>query len=198
MSFIAAGVTVGLGATQAIVGGIKAHSAQKQIEKLQSPVYQPNQAISDYYQTARNKAEASPYNSLFYQMAEKNAGRGLATGISALQDRRSSGNVAGLVEGEQDSLQKAGVQGEALQRQAMSQYGQATGMKAADDKYAFDVNQEEPFERKYSLLAAKAGGANQTTNAGISNVGQGLQGITQGVQNNKYMKLLSSMGGSYV
>jgi len=55
-------------------------------------------------------------------MAEKNAGRGLATGISALQDRRSTGNVAGLVEGEQDSLGKAGVQAEGLQRQAMSQY----------------------------------------------------------------------------
>jgi hypothetical protein len=128
-------------------------------------------------------------------MAEKNAGRGLATGISALQDRRSSGNVAGLVEGEQDSLAKSGVQAEGLQRQAMAQYGQATSMKAADDKYAFDVNQEEPFERKYSLLAAKAGGGNQMENAGISNVAQGAQGIGQGMQQNKYMKLLGSMGG---
>src|SRR5579872_160855 len=112
MSFIAAGVTGAVGAYQAISGGIKAHNAQKQIEKLQSPTYTPNQAIADYYQTARNRAETSPYESQFYQMAEKNAGRGLATGISALQDRRSTGNVAGLVEGSQDALQKAGVQAE--------------------------------------------------------------------------------------
>jgi hypothetical protein len=193
---VAAGVTAGVGITQAIVGGIRAHSAQKQIEKLQSPTYQPNQAIADYYQTARNKAETSPYQSQFYQMAEKNAGRGLATGISALQDRRSTGNVAGLVEGEQDSLAKAGVQGEALQRQAMGQYGQATSMKASDDKYAFDVNKEEPFERQYSLLAAKAGGGNQMENAGISNIAQGANEASQGAQNKKYMSLLASMGGS--
>lgn len=159
-------------------------------------MYQPNQAIADYYQTAKNRAETSPYESQFYQMSEKNANRGLATGISALQDRRSAGNVAGLVQGEQDSLQKAGVQSEALQRQAMAQYGQATGMKSQDDKYAFDVNQEAPFERKYNLLAAKAGGGNQMANAGITNIGQGLQGYSQGQQQNKYFKLLAAMGGT--
>ena len=131
-------------------------------------------------------------------MAEKNAGRGLATGISALQDRRSTGNVAGLVEGEQDSLGKAGVQAEGLQRQAMSQYGQATNMKAADDKYAFDVNQEAPFERKYSLLAAKASGGNQMVNAGLSNISQGLQSYSQSKQEDKYMKSFGSMNGGYV
>lgn len=198
MSFVATGVSVGFGAYQAISGGIKSHNAQKAIEKLQSPTYSPNKAIADYYQDAKTRAEAGPYNSAFYQMAEKNAGRGLATGISTLQDRRSTGNVAGLVQGEEDQLQKAGVQAENIQRQNFGQYGQATSMKAADDKYAFDINKEAPFERKYGLLAAKAGGANKTANAGISNIYQGVQGYEQSLQQDKYLKALKSMGGTVV
>lgn len=194
MSYVAA-ATVAVGATQAIVGGIKAHKAQKALENLQSPVYTPNKAIADYYQSAKNRAETGPYNSSFYQMAEKNAGRGLATGISALADRRSTGNVAGLVQGNEDQLQKAQVQAEQIQRQNFGQYAQATGMQAADDKYAFNINKEAPFERKYGLLAAKAGGGNKMMNAGISNAFSGFQGYQQEKDQDKYLKALQSMYG---
>jgi hypothetical protein len=194
MSYVAA-ATVAVGATQAIVGGVKAHGAQKALENLQSPIYTPNKAIADYYQSAKNRAETGPYNSSFYQMAERNAGRGLSAGISALTDRRSTGNVAGLVQGNEDQLQKAQVQAEAIQRQNFAQYAHATGMQAADDKYAFDINKQAPFERKYGLLAAKAGGGNKMMNAGVSNVFSGIQGYQQEQQQDKYLKYLKSMGG---
>lgn len=50
-------------------------------------------------------------------------------------------------------------------------------MKAGEDRMAFEVNQQQPFERKYNLLAMKAGAANQTANAGMSNIFGGLQNL---------------------
>lgn len=166
-----------LGAGQIIGGLFGRKNNQRNLDNLQNPTYAPNKAISDYYQEALSKANTSPYASNFYQQAQKSAGRGLATGISALQDRRSGvGNIGALVEGSQDSLQRAGVQAEGLQRQAFGQLGSATQMKAGDDRYAFENNQVLPFERKYSEFSGKLAANNQMINAGISNFTSGLTG----------------------
>ena len=196
MSFVAASVTVGLGATQAIIGGIKSHKAQKNLENLKTPVYTPNKAVSDYYQTALNRYNTDPYNSQYYQQAEKQAQQGLATGISALGDRRSAtGNIGALVGNEQNQLQNAGVKAENLRNQEFGALGQATNMKAADDRQAFQYNEEAPYEKQYNLLEAKAGGANQMENAGLTNAFQGIQGYTQQQQQQKYFKALQGMSG---
>src|ERR1700748_446074 len=165
------------GAGQFIGGLIGRGRNQKNLNNLQNPTYTPNKAISDYYQQALNKAMTSAYNSNFYNQAETNAGRGLATGISALGDRRSGvAGIGGLGKGSQDALNKAGVKAKALQRQALGQLGQATQMKAGDDRYAFDINQEAPFERKYSEFSGKLAANNQLINAGIQNLSNGLTG----------------------
>lgn len=166
-----------LGAGQLIGGLIGRGKNQRNLNNLQNPTYAPNKAISDYYQTALDRANTSPYASNFYQEALKQAGRGVSTGIGALQDRRSGvGNIGALVQGSDDQLQKAGVQAEGLQRQAFGQLGQATQMKAGDDRYAFGINQEQPFERKYSEISGKLQANNQMINSGIQNFSQGLTG----------------------
>src|ERR1700743_2823975 len=100
-----------LGAGQLIGGLIGRGRNERNLNNLQNPTYTPNKAISDYYTMALNRATANPYDSNFYEQAQKQAGRGLATGIGALQDRRSAiGGIGALVEGSQDALQKAGVQ----------------------------------------------------------------------------------------
>lgn len=180
MSFAAVGITAGLGVGQAVLGGIKASKAQKGLENLRTPTYSPNKAISDYYQTALQRANASPYASNFYQQAEKNSGRNLATGIGALQDRRSAvGNIGALVQGQDDALQRSGVQAEGLQRQAFGQLGQATNMQNADYQRQFEQNQEAPYEKQASIYQGKAIAGSQMENAGFQNAFSGLGAASQ-------------------
>jgi len=124
----------------------------------------------DYYNKALSRYNANPYNSAMYRNATQQAGRGLATGINALQDRRSAlAGVSNLVQGYDDAALRAAAGAEQQQGQALGQLGQATGMKAAEDKYK--------FENKYNLLAMKAGAQNQIANAGLSNIFGGLGAI---------------------
>lgn len=191
MSFVAVGVTVGAGLVEYGVGAIKAHKAQKALEKTQTPVYKPNQAISDYYQSALQRANTSPYASSFYQQAEKQSGRSLATGIGALQDRHSSNMVGALVQGNNDSMQRAGVQAEGLQRQAFGQLGQAVNMQSGDYQRQFEQNQEAPYEKQMQIDQAKAIAGSQMENAGLSSMSSGLGSASQF---NMYKKLFGGGG----
>lgn len=173
MSFIAAGVTVGLGATQAIIGGIRAGKAHREMENLKTPTYAANKPISDYYQSALNRYNTSPYQSNFYEQAQKMGERNLATGIGAMEDRHA-GNIGALVQGSDDQLQKAGVQAEGMQRQDFGQLGQAANMKASDDRTAFQYNQVAPYEKALGIAQGKAVAGSQMENAGFQNISGGL------------------------
>ena len=179
MSFVAVGVTVGAGLVEAGIGAIKAHKAQKALQNLRTPTYKPNQAISDYYQQALQRANTSPYASTFYQQAGKTSGRNLATGINALQDRHSAGMVGALVQGNDDAMQRAGVQAEGLQRQAFGQLGQAVNMQNADYQRQFQHNQQAPYEKQLQIDQAKAIAGTQMENAGFSNAFSGLGSASQ-------------------
>jgi hypothetical protein len=160
-----------LGIGQSIFGGGAARKAQRSLEKM-ADSYQPNAGILDYYNKALSRYSDNPYNSAMYRMQNQNAQRGLATGINALQDRRSVlAGLPKLTQSYNDANLKAAAGAEAQQGQALSQLGQATGMKAAEDSKKFDM--------KYNLLAMKAAGNNQTSRAGISNIFGGLGNIQQ-------------------
>jgi hypothetical protein len=169
-------ISLGASATQGIVGGIqaiigagKAKKAQKQMNKMLDS-YKPNESIMDYYSKALNRYNSNPYQSTEYQMNMRNADRTTATGLNALGDRRSAvGGVSRLAALQNDASIKAGAQAESEQGQRLAQLGQATAMKVPEDKYK--------FEAKYNLLSQKAGAANQTVNAGISNLYGGLSSI---------------------
>lgn len=174
---IAAAAQGVLGLGQAIIGGISARKRQKELEGMIDS-YKPSTSIMDYYSKALNKYNANPYTSSTYTQAMKGAGRGLATGISASQDRRGAlGNVSSLVSGYDDASLKAASVADQQQSQDLAQLGQATGMKDREDKYK--------FEAKYNLLSQKAGAANATANAGISNLYGGLGGIQDYAMINK-------------
>jgi hypothetical protein len=185
---LAAGLAIGqgvMGLAQTILGGSAAHKAQKQMEGMVNN-YQPNQSIMDYYSKALNRYNVNPYNSNLYQMQSNNIQRGTASGINALQDRRSAlAGVSSLVQGQNDGLLKAAAAAEGQQGQALNQLGQATGMKAQEDSKKFDM--------KYNLLAMKAGGNNQTMNAGIQNMFGGMGGLS----NMATQGLLGGGGGGY-
>lgn len=159
------------GLAQSIIGGIGAHKAQRQLEKLVSS-YKPNASIMDFYNKALNKYNVNPYTSQSYQYQTNQAQRGLATGINALQDRRSVlAGLPSLIQQQQDLSSRAAAQAEGESSRNLAQLGQATQMKAAEEKY--------PFQLKYGLLASKAGGQNQLLNAGLQNIFGAASSLTQ-------------------
>lgn len=166
-----AAAQIGLGALQTGIGAIRAHRAQKQLENMQSPTYVKNQSILDYYSKALQKYNLSPYETAGYKKNVQDVGRGTTTALDALRGR--GGAVAGvnnIIASANDNILKAGVDAENRKAQEFNVLGNATGMKAGEDRRAFDINQQQPFERKYNLLAMKASGGNKVEGAGISNI----------------------------
>ena len=161
----------GIGALQTIGGWIQQHKATKELEKLTNS-YKPNQSILDYYNKALQRYNVNPYQSSMYRHSMQGAERGLAGGISALQDRRSAlAGVGKLVQGYNDASLKSAATAEGQQAQALGQLGQAAGMKTQEEKY--------PFELKYGLLASKASGGTSIANAGIQNLGNAASSYSQ-------------------
>lgn len=164
-------VTLAAGVTQSVISAKKQKEAQAALEK-QANGYQPNQSIMDYYSKALQRYNVNPTKSPTYKYAEASNQKGLATGLNYLQDRRSAlAGVAPMVQNYQDNMLKAAATAEQQQAQEFGALGGATGAKATEEKY--------PFEMKYNLLAMKAGAASQGVNTGISNAYGGLQGLGQ-------------------
>ncbi len=159
------------GLTQTLLGGGRARRAEKALEALQTPTYEPSKAIGDYYSKALSRYNTNPYNTAMYNQQQRNIQRGTSTGISALQDRRAGVNsISKLIQQQNDASLNAAAAAEGQQVQAFSQLGQAAGMKQGEDRMAFQVNKMMPYEKQYNLLAAKAAGGAQTMNAGVSNL----------------------------
>jgi len=167
---LAAGQAV-LGLGQAIGGAIQARRATKALERLQSPTYTANKSILDFYNESLKKYKVNPYQTDLYRMQQQQADRSLASGLSALGGRgQALAGVNNLVQSRNDSLLKAGAMAEQQQGQDLNRLGQASQLKAGEERTAFDINQQQPFERKYNLLAMKAGAGNQKIDSGISNI----------------------------
>lgn len=189
-----------LGLAQTIGGWIQQRRATKQLERMQSPTYKQNQSILDYYNQALQRYNVSPTDSAMYKRQMRDIDRGVATGINALQDRRSGlAGASSILRAANDAKLNANVAAEQEKNQRFGVLGQATNMKAGEDRMAFDINENQPFERKYNLLAMKAGGGNSILNAGLSNIFNAGQNISNmGMLDKMYGSGTGSGGGSSV
>lgn len=170
-NLIGSAVQAGIGNIQSILGFIQAKKYEKQLGKLQSPVYTPNKSIMDYYNQALTRYQTNPINTALYKRQRMNALSGTAAGLGMLQNRRAGqAGVPALIRAQNDALLNAEVGAENQQNQRFGQLGQATGLKAGEERQAFDINQMQPFERKYNLIAAKAGQGANIFNSGLQNV----------------------------
>lgn len=175
LALIPAGLQTVGGIAQSIFGAVKEHKATKALENLQTPTYSANKSIMDYYNKSLQRYGINPYQSEQYNYATQGANRSMAAGIGALQDRRSAvGSIGRLTAINNDANLRAGITAQQQQAQNLSQLGSATGMKAADDRYGFQINSIMPYEKQYSLLAQKASGGAQMVNAGLGNIFSGL------------------------
>lgn len=172
---------VGGGLLQSIIGGIGARKRQRELERFNqnAPQYKANQGIMDFYNQALARYNVNPTESALYKRQMQDIDRGVSTGIGALQDRRSgTAGISSLVRSANDARLGANVAAEQQRDQRFGQLGSAAQMKAGEERTAFDINQMQPFERKFNMLAQRAGAANQLANTGLSNVFGGLQNYT--------------------
>jgi hypothetical protein len=183
-------ITVGVAAGTAVWGGIKAGKARKeqksaeaQLENLaaNSPLRKESKSLNDYYQQALNRYNENPYQSAAYQQAMQNARRTTASGLGALQDRRSAiGGISRLGGLESGASQRAVAQGEQMQAQRFSELGRATQMKKRDEDELFDINKMTPYQRRLQLEQMKGAAAGERYNAGMQMLGQGLSNAAAG------------------
>ena len=187
MSFVAAAVgAVGLGTS--IYGDIKAHDTQKKLEKAQSPAYTPSQSIADYYAKALQRYSINPFQSATYQQQLQNTESQQASALNNLQGRREGVAGAGaVVQGSNNALLGATAAAQQQQGQALGQLGQAAGAQTQQQEQAFNINQTQPFERNYNLLAMKAAGANQVANAGLQTAVSGANSFGQNLALRNYL-----------
>jgi hypothetical protein len=171
-----AGVQYGLAAYQLLTSHPKRE--QRELERLanQQPKAEADQSIGRYYSEALRRYNVSPYATQAYKVGQQNIGTNMAAGLNTLTDRRQGlGGVGKLVQGANDSTQRLGVMGEQQKANDLRVLGAASQLKAADDKYLFNVNQMTPYNRKYNLKMMKAAGETNKFNSGLMNVQQGAQ-----------------------
>lgn len=138
----------------------QAKKAEKQAEDSlkNAPKYSPNQSILNYYDTALRKYNTSPTDTAQYKLDKRNINQSTVQALSSLNKLRS-GNVANIIQGQNNSLLKAAAIADNRKQQEFNVLGNATGMKAGQDAKAFQQNELYPFEGNYNLLTAKAAGA---------------------------------------
>lgn len=181
-------ISAGAGLVQSILGGINARKATKKLEGLDSPKYSQNQSILDYYNQALGRYNVSPNESAMYKRQTRDIDRGVAGAVSGLNDRRSGiAGISSILRNANDARLDANVAAENEKSRRFGELGNATQAKAGEDRMAFQQNEVAPFERKYNLLAMKAGAANNLANTGLSNIFSGIQnGINMSMYNKEF------------
>lgn len=171
-----------VGLTQTIGGWIQQRKATKQYEKAlaNAPQYQQNQSILDYYNQALQRYGVSPTDSAMYKRNMQNINRNVATGISSLQDRRSgTAGVSSILRNANDARLDTEVAAENERNRRFGELGSATGMKAGEDRMAFDINKMQPWQNRLSLYGAKATGGTNIMNAGIGSLNNAANNYMQ-------------------
>jgi hypothetical protein len=169
--------SVGMGAYQMVSSNKAQKRAQGELERQakNNPLRKESKSLNDYYQQALNRYNENPYQSAAYQQSMQNARRTTASGLGALQDRRSAiGGISRLGGLESGASQRAIAQGEQMQAQRFSELARATQMKKAQEDELFDINEMTPYQRKLQLEQMKGAAAGERYNAGMQMVGQGL------------------------
>jgi len=167
------------GLFQTLFSGRKKAQREMEAQLNNSPAYTPNKGISDYYQESLNRYNENPQQSAIYQNAVRNAQRTTAQGIGALQDRRSAlAGVGRLAAIQNDAMANATAQAESRRDARFSQLGQATNMKAGEERRAFDINVLTPYQRRLQMAQMKASAANARSDAGLQNLFSGLSNVS--------------------
>ena len=92
--------------------------------------------------------------------------------------------VPTLIGNQNNSLLNAAVRAEQEKARQFGVLGQATGMKAGEDKAAFQQNEMYPFESRYNLMSMNAAGNRESQRNSTQNAYSNLSTATSIFQNN--------------
>ena len=179
---ILAGGQALLGAYNAIKSGSEARRNEDKMEKMsrQSPLQTQSPELANYYGEALNRYRENPFSTPYYLESIKQANRGAANAIGAMQSRGAAiGTIGRINQGLMDNSNRA--IGSAVQNknQQFSQLGSATQMKKSERDQMFDINQMTPYNRMLQLQQLKTQAANDRYNAGLSMAAQGVGNLAQ-------------------
>lgn len=189
MSFVMAGVTVGLGATQMIVGAAQKKKAEREKSALEAnrPKFAGSSELDKLYQQEQTAAMTGPQQTAQYKLGEQQAQRNMATGLGAASASGGmrQGLVSKLVQGTNDASMRNLVSSQNLKEQRMGRLGGIVGQKAAEGRFKFQTNEMQPFEMKYSDAIAKGQAGSATMSAGFQNAIGGIGSIGTGLASKK-------------
>jgi hypothetical protein len=187
---IGAGIKGGTGIAQLLASGKRKKERELEAQTANMPKYAGSQSLDQYYQQALQQANTAAAQSAMYKQGQNLANRNLAQGLSLVQTGNiGQGGVSKLVQGANDATMRNLTQAEAQKEQRFGRLGQAAQMKSAEDFRKFQINQQQPWETKYNLLASRAAAAAQQQQAGFQNLsGAGTDVATGLLYKNKKTK----------
>lgn len=171
MSWISVGVGAATGIAQIAAAGKRKKERALEAQAANIPKFAGSPSLDQYYQQALQQANTAAQQSAMYKQGQNLAARNLAQGASLIQTGNiGQGAVSKLVQGANDATMSNLARAEAQKEQRFGRLGQAVGMKSAEDVRKFQINQMQPWEAKYNLLAARAAQAAQQQQAGLQNI----------------------------
>jgi hypothetical protein len=213
MAIPLAAIMAGAGALgslgQILTAGTRKKEQALEEQAANAPKFGGSTALDQYYQQSLQQAMTPAAQTAMYKQQQNLINRNLASGIAAtnLGRRGGQGAIQGLVQGSTDAATRALAGAEQLKEQRFGRLGQVTSQKAAEDYRKFQINQMQPWETKYNLLAAKAAAAARQKQAGFQNLMGNLQtgatalgsmgkttGGTTGANNSEYTALSIAPG----
>ena len=181
MAIPLAAIMAGAGALgslgQILTAGTRKKEQALEEQAANAPKFGGSSALDQYYQQSLQQAMTPAAQSAMYKQQQNLINRNLASGIAAtnLGRRGGQGAIQGLVQGSTDAATRALAGAEQQKEQRFARLGQVTAQKAAEDVRKFQINQMQPWETKYNLLAARAAAAARQKQAGFQNLMGSLQ-----------------------
>ena len=156
------------------------------------PKYAGSGALDQYYQQSLQAANTAPTQSALYKQQQQQINRQMGMGLSGAGGQ---GDVARLVQGANDASMRNIVASENLKEQRMGRLGSIVGQKASEDRLKFQINQQQPWETKYSDVIAQGVAGAQTQQMGFQNLSGALNnfGAIQGSKD--YLKQYAKYKG---
>lgn len=187
--FILPAATLGIGATQAILGAAQKKRAEREKAAIEAnrPQFTGSSELDKLYKAEEAAAMTPAQQTAQYKLGEQQSQRNMATGLGAASASGglSQGMVSKLVQGTNDASMRNLVSAQNLKEQRMGRLGGIVGQKAAEGRFKFQTNQMQPWEMKYSDAIAKGVAGSQTMQSGFQNAVGGLSSLGAALQGKK-------------
>lgn len=173
MSVLGTAIGTGISALTGLGQILFSKKRQKEQELESQAALQPKYAgspeLETLYQQSLQQATTPAAQTAQYKQQMNLINRQMGAGLAGA---RGQADVARLTQIGTDASMRALSQAENLKESRLGRLAGVTQQKAAETMRKFQINQMQPWETKYNLLAARAAQAARQQQAGLSNIAQ--------------------------